>query len=47
MVQAYDALGMTALRNYAERVKLKNFPDSINLKGGPKNNAPWWQPWNW
>lgn len=47
MVQAYDALGMTTLRNDAERVMMKNFPDSIYLKGGPKSSASWWQPWNW
>jgi outer membrane protein assembly factor BamD len=47
MVQAYDALGMTALRNDAERVMMKNFPDSIYLKGGPNKDMPWWQIWNW
>lgn len=47
MVQAYDALGMTTLRNDAERVMLKNFPNSVYLKGGPKKDAAWWQPWNW
>jgi len=47
MVQAYDALGMTTLRDDAERVMIKNFPDSVYLKGGPKKDAPWWQPWNW
>ncbi len=47
MIQAYDALGMTNLRNDAERVMKVNFPDSIYLKGGPKRDAPWWQPWNW
>ncbi len=47
MVQAYDALGMTALRNDAERVMKTNFPDSVYLKGGPRKSAQWWQPWNW
>jgi len=47
MVQAYDALGMTTLRNDAERVLLKNFPDSVYMKGGPKKGSPWWQIWNW
>ncbi len=47
MVQAYDALGMTTLRNDAERVMLKNFPNSVYLKGGPDRSAPWWQIWNW
>lgn len=46
MVKSYDALGMTDLRNDAERVMLKNFPNSIYLKGGPKSTTPWWQLWN-
>ena len=45
MVKAYDALGMQDLRGDAERVMLKNFPDSAYLKGG-KRNVPWWQIWN-
>lgn len=47
MVKAYDALGMTALRDDAERVLNKNFPDSVYLKGGPKRDVPWWQIWNY
>jgi outer membrane protein assembly factor BamD len=47
MVKAYDALGMTTLRDDAERVLNRNFPDSIYLRGGPKSDAPWWQIWNW
>lgn len=47
MVQAYDALGMVTLRNDAERVLNKNFPDSDYLKGGPKKESIWWQPWSW
>ena len=47
MVQAYDALGMTTLRNDAERVMDKNFPNSPYLKGGSKKDVPWWQLWNW
>lgn len=46
MVKAYDALGLTDLRNDAERVMLKNFPNSVYLKGGPKKDTPWWQLWN-
>lgn len=46
MVKAYDALGMTELRTDAERVMLKNFPNSAYLKGGPKKDVPWWQLWN-
>lgn len=47
LVRAYDALGMNDLRNDAERVLNKNFPDSVYLKGGPKSKATWWQFWNW
>ncbi len=47
MVKAYDALGMKTLRDDAERVLNKNFPNSVYLKGGPKKDVPWWQIWNW
>ena len=45
MVQAYDALGMKILRDDAERVLNRNFPNSVYLKGGPKKGTPWWQFW--
>lgn len=47
MVKAYDELGLTTLRNDAERVLLRNFPDSVYLKGGPNKDVSWWQIWNW
>ena len=47
MVKAYDALGMQDLRSDAERVMVKNFPDSKYLHGGGGPNRPWWQIWNW
>ena len=47
LVKAYDALGMNDLRDDAERVLNKNFPNSVYLRGGPKSKAPWWQIWNW
>ena len=47
MVKAYDAMGMTTLRDDAERVLKKNFPDSVYLKGGPNKDTPWWQIWNY
>jgi outer membrane protein assembly factor BamD len=47
MVKAYDAMGMNDLRDDAERVMKKNFPDSIYLKGGPRKDVPWWQIWNY
>ena len=47
MVKAYDAMGMTGLRDDAERVLKQNFPDSVYLKGGPRKDVPWWQIWNY
>ena len=50
LVKAYEALGMPELREGAERVMRKNFPDSDFLKpGGGKRSAPWWRIWdpNW
>jgi len=47
MVKAYDALGMQDLRDDAERVMMKNYPNSKYLKGGAgRSSAPWWQIWN-
>jgi outer membrane protein assembly factor BamD len=47
LVKAYDALGMGELREGAERVMRKNFPDSDYFKpGGPKKNVPWWRIWD-
>jgi len=45
MVVAYDKLGLTDLRDDAERVMKKNFPDSVYYRGGPQKNIPWWQVW--
>jgi outer membrane protein assembly factor BamD len=47
LVRAYDALGLKDLRDDAERVLNKNFPDSKYLKGNGQSGAPWWQVWNW
>ncbi|OFZ87707.1 MAG: outer membrane protein assembly factor BamD [Betaproteobacteria bacterium RIFCSPLOWO2_12_FULL_62_58] len=47
MVKAYDALGMQDLRDDAERVMLKNFPNSKYLKSGVSRDTSWWQLWNW
>lgn len=48
LVKAYDALGMNDLRDDAERVLLRNFPNSAYLKGNAgRSGAPWWQIWNW
>jgi len=48
MVAAYDALGLKDLRDDAERVMKKNFPDSKYLKGDPaRSSGSWWRIWNW
>jgi len=47
LVRAYDALGLNDLRNDAERVLLKNFPDSAYVKGDLHKSGSWWQIWNW
>jgi outer membrane protein assembly factor BamD len=47
LVRAYDALGMTELRDAADRVMQKNFPNSAYLKpGGKPRNVPWWRIWD-
>lgn len=45
IVKSYDALGMTQLRDDADRVMRTNFPDSVYFRGGPKSSKPWWQLW--
>jgi outer membrane protein assembly factor BamD len=47
MVKAYDALGMEDLRDAADRVMRKNFPESryLNPKGY-KRDVPWWKLWD-
>jgi len=50
LIRAYDALGLDDLRDAAERVMRKNFPNSeYYTPGGPQRNAPWWRIWdpNW
>jgi len=47
MVKAYDALGMADLRDAADRVMRKNFPESKYLRpGGFKRDVPWWKLWD-
>jgi outer membrane protein assembly factor BamD len=46
MVKAYDALGMTDLRDAADRVMRKNFPESKYLTGKATRSAPWWKLWD-
>ena len=49
LVLAYDRLGMTDLRDAADRVMRTNFPDSRYLKPGGERRAkdvPWWRLWD-
>lgn len=45
MIKAYDALNMQDLRDDAERVMKKNFPDSEYFKRGLDKEVPWWKLW--
>ncbi len=45
MVLAYDKLGLPELRDDADRVMHKNFPDSHYYKEGLEKKLPWWQLW--
>ena len=45
LIRSYDKLGLTDLRDDAERVFKKNFPNSVYLSGGPKKDVPWWKIW--
>lgn len=46
MVKAYDALGMTDLRNGADKVMRTNFPQSKYLHGRAQKDVPWWKLWD-
>lgn len=47
MVKAYDALGMTELRDGADKVMRTNFPQSKYLTGkGLAKNVAWWRLWD-
>ncbi|MGD9952907.1 MAG: outer membrane protein assembly factor BamD [Burkholderiales bacterium] len=46
MMQAYEALGLKDLRDDAERVLRRNFPESAWFKGGVKRKASWWRIWD-
>jgi outer membrane protein assembly factor BamD len=45
MVKAYDQLGMNDLRDDAERVMRKNFPNSEYYSRGLNRVEPWWKLW--
>ena len=45
MVKAYDLMGMNDLRDDAERVMRKNYPDSVYYTRGNEKKEPWWKLW--
>jgi outer membrane protein assembly factor BamD len=46
MVRAYAKLGLNDLRDDAERVMRRNFPDSPWFKGAVKRDVSWWRIWD-
>jgi outer membrane protein assembly factor BamD len=45
LVLAYEKLGMTDLREDADRVMRKNFPDSKLYTEGLESRKRWWHLW--
>jgi outer membrane protein assembly factor BamD len=45
MVKAYDRLGLNDLRDDAERVMRRNFPNSEYYARGLNKKEPWWKLW--
>jgi outer membrane protein assembly factor BamD len=46
MMQSYDKLGLNDLRDDAERVLKRNFPDGAVARGGlRRRDSAWWQFW--
>lgn len=45
LITAYDKLGMNDLRDDAERVMRKNFPNSRYYKDGLERKTAWWKLW--
>ncbi|MFZ6845178.1 outer membrane protein assembly factor BamD [Undibacterium sp. RuTC16W] len=45
LVRSYDAMGMTELRDDANRVFVKNFPNSSYLNGKGNKKTAWWKLW--
>ena len=45
LVKAYNAMGMNDLRYDANRVFVKNFPQSSFITGIDKNKSSWWKFW--
>ncbi len=47
MVASYDKLGMTDLKNDAERVLKTNYPDSTMTPQNLLTDKSWWNPFSW
>jgi len=45
MVKAYDEMGMIDLRDDAERVMRRNYPNSVYYTRGLNRVEPWWKLW--
>ena len=45
MVEAYDRMGMTELRDDARKVLAKNFPADRMARGGQNRTKSWWKFW--
>ncbi|HEX6736587.1 MAG TPA: outer membrane protein assembly factor BamD [Azonexus sp.] len=45
LVNSYDKLGLVELRDDADRVMRKNFPDSRFYKTGLERKTAWWKLW--
>jgi outer membrane protein assembly factor BamD len=45
MIEAYDRMGMTELRDDARKVLAKNFPADRMAKEGQNRSKSWWQFW--
>ena len=45
MIRSYDKMGMPDLRDDAQRVFMKNYPNSAFLGGSAGRDAPWWKFW--
>lgn len=46
LVKAYDALGLTQLRDDAQRILASNYPQSsLTASGFKKGTDPWWKFW--
>jgi outer membrane protein assembly factor BamD len=45
MIEGYDRMGMTELRDDARKVLQKNFPADRMASGGENRTKPWWKFW--